>query len=99
MCQEVPNGDRSLEGEPGGLDARARGEGVGAMVEHLLGEGAGGGLDPQITEHGVGLPATQELDVVGVDASAEEGGGTSRPEGACTQEVRGDARDGFEELG
>ena len=37
--------------------------------------------------------------MVGVDASAEEGGCTTWPEGARTQELRGDARDGFEELG
>ena len=45
------------------------GEGVGAVVKHLLGQmmRVGGGLDPQVAEHGIGLPTAEELDVVFVD--------------------------------
>ena len=46
-----------------------RSECVGAVVKHLLGEmmRVGGGLDPQVAEHGIGLPSAEELDVVFVD--------------------------------
>ena len=38
-----------------------RGEGVGAVVEHALGEmgGLGVSLDAQVSEHGIALPAAQ----------------------------------------
>ena len=48
-------------------------EGVGAVAEHEASvvSVVGGGGDPEVAEHGVGFPAAQELDVVGVDAGAE----------------------------
>ena len=60
-------------------------EGVRAVVEHSLrvAVGVGGGLDAQVSEHGVRLPATKELDSVRVYAGAEESGGAARPEAAC----------------
>ena len=50
------------------------GEGVGAMVEHQLGVvmSMGGSLDAKAAEHGVRLPAAQELDGVRVEPGAEE---------------------------
>ena len=57
-------------------------EGVGAVVEHLLGTvmSVNGGLDAEAVEHGVRLPAAEELDGVGIDASAEKSRGTAGPE-------------------
>ena len=54
-------------------------EGVGAMVEHLLGivVQMGGSLNAQVAEHSVGFPAAQEHDGVLVDTSTEQGGGTT----------------------
>ena len=39
------------------------GEGAGAVVKHLLGQmmRVGGGLDPQVGEHGIGLPAAEDI--------------------------------------
>ena len=53
VCQEVADGDRDLLGERVGLGARSGGKRVAPMVQHLLGEVAGGGLDPKVAEHGV----------------------------------------------
>jgi hypothetical protein len=69
------------------------------VVQHLLGEVAGGGLDPEVAEHGIRLPSAQELDVVGVDAGAQQGGGSAGAEGAGAEEVRRDARGRLEERG
>ena len=46
------------------------------MVEHKLDivVGMSSGLDAQVAEHDVGLPAAEELDDVRVDPGAEEGG-------------------------
>ena len=62
--------------------AVARSETVGAMVPHVLGVAVsdGGGLDAEVAEHGIGLPAAKEADGIRVHASAEEGGGTARTE-------------------
>ncbi len=76
----------------------ARGEGVVTVVKHLLGEFGSGDLDAEIAEHGVGLPATDELDVVGVNSGAHEGGSASWAERAGTEELKRDAGGGFEEL-
>ncbi len=99
MGEEGLDRDRSLYGERSGAVVLARGEGVGAVVEHLLGECAGRSLDAKITEHGIRLPTAKELDVVGVDSGAEEGGSTAWTEGASTEELGRDAGDGLEEAG
>ena len=70
-----------------------------AVVQHLLGELGSGHLAAEVAEHGVGLPAAHELDEVGVDASAHEGGSASGAERAGTEEHEGDAGDGLEEFG
>ena len=83
MCQELVDlGGCLLRGVA--ACAGCGGEGAGAMVEHELGVvvSMGGSLDAKVAEHGVGLPAAQELDGVRVDPGAEEGGGSARPEGA-----------------
>ena len=68
-------------------------EGVGAMVQHLLGVVVGyrGGLDAKIAKHGVGFPAAKELDSILVDASAKERGGPTRAKGAGREKVEGHA--------
>ena len=94
-------GDRrwSLLREAPGLEGGG-GEGVGAMVDHGLGEVAdvGGSLDPEIAKHGVRLPAAEEGDGVGVDPSTEEGSGSAGTEGACREQVGGNACDGIEKV-
>ena len=72
-------------GHDGGGGWRKRGgEREVAEMEHLWSERRGerGSLHVEIPEHGVGAPATDELDDVGVDAGAEEGHGTGRAQGA-----------------
>ena len=63
------------------------------MVEHLLCiiVGKRGCLDAQIAEHGVGLPATKELDGVLVDTGAEQGGGAPGSERPGADERHGNA--------
>jgi len=80
-------GDRGLQRDWEFL-WRRRGEGVGAMVEHLLGEVGTVDvcLDAKIAEHGVRFPPTEELDDIRVDVGAEEGGGTTRAETAGRHE-------------
>ncbi len=90
--QEGPDGDRGLAWEGPGARVVPRGKGVAPVVQHLLGEVAGGGLDPEVAEHGIRLPSAQELDVVGVDAGAQQGGGSAGAKGAGAEEVRRDAR-------
>ncbi len=50
------------------------------MLEHARAEvvGNGGGLDAEVSEHGVGLPAAKHFDVVTVDIGAEESSGAPR---------------------
>ena len=74
-----------------GVDAG--GKSVGAIVEHELGEVLGGGLDAEVTEHGIGFPTAEELNVVLVNACTEEGSGASGTEGAGADEVGVDASD------
>jgi hypothetical protein len=52
-------------------------EGVATVPEHVLGEVASvhEGGDPQVGHHGVGLPAADKLDDVGLNASTQQGGG------------------------
>lgn len=68
-------------------------EGVGASGEHGLSEvvGVGESSDSEVAEHGVGLPAADELDGVGVDVGAEERGGAARTEAAGGELVWVDA--------
>ena len=65
-----------------------------AILEHVLGAvvAPGGGLDAEVGEHCVRLPATEELDGELVDISAEEGGGAAGVEAARTDPVRINAR-------
>ena len=69
MGEESCHGGRCFLWEAPGLEGRG-GEGVAAMVDHGLGVVVGMGccLDAEVAEHGVGLPAAQEGDGVGVDA-------------------------------
>lgn len=69
-------------------------EGVGPSHQHLLGKvgGLGEGGDTKVSQHGVGLPATEELDDVGVDVGAEEGSGAARTQAASAEEGGRDAR-------
>ena len=52
--------------------------------------GNGGGLDAEVGEHGVGLPAAKHFDVVTVNIGAEEGSGPSRAQGPSRQLGEGD---------
>ena len=57
-------------------------EGVVPMLKHEGAEvvGNGGGLDVEIGEHSVGLPAAKHFDVVTVHIGTEEGSGPARLE-------------------
>ena len=81
-----------LAGQAVGL-VRARGEGEGPMVEHLLSQaGCGCGcLDAEVAEHGVGVPAAEEADDIRIYLGAEEGGCTPRAERASGEEQGVDA--------
>ena len=65
-------GDRrsGLLGEAPGFKVGGH-EGVGAVVEHALGEllGVDGVLDPEVPEHGVRFPAAEEHDGIAVDVA------------------------------
>ena len=52
---------------------------------------AGGGGDSQVPEHGVGLPASEETDDVGIDPRAQEGRGAAGAEAAGAEQQRVDA--------
>ena len=74
------------------------GEGVGAVIQHALGEcmGLSEGLDPKVAEHGVGFPAAHKLDSVFVNTCTEKGGGTARAKAASAEKGRVDTREGLE---
>lgn len=57
------------------------------MVEHQLRKVGGVDvcLDAQVAEHGVGFPASKELDGVLVNPGAEEGSGSAGAEAAGRQ--------------
>ena len=59
-------------------------EGVSAGREHALGVVVreSGSLNVEIAHHGVGSPATKELDEFGRDVALKEGGGASAAQGA-----------------
>ena len=44
------------------------------------------GLDAEVVKHGIGFPASQELNGVFVNLGAEEGSGTAWMEAASTEE-------------
>ena len=88
--KEVVDSGRSLF--RGSLFAESlRVEGVVAVLDHEGGLTGGCGLDSEVTEHGVRLPATQELDDVWVYVGTEQGGGATRSEGARGYEAGRDA--------
>ena len=76
-------------------------QGVGAMVKHVLGEflGVDGGLGPEVPEHSVRLPSTEEHDGIAVDIGAKEGRGPAGANGAGRHLGVVDAGDGFDGLG
>ncbi len=55
-----------------------------------------GGLDSEVPKHGIRLPSTKELDMVGVYASAEQGCGPAGAQGAGAEEFGLDASDGLQ---
>lgn len=85
------HGGRSFDGEVASC-MTAWGEGVVAVVEHELGEAAHGCLDAEVGEHGDGLPAAEELDVILVDAGHQASGCAPWAERAATEAGRGDAQ-------
>ena len=70
MSEEFSDGRRGLLGQATeGIGAG--GKGKGPIIQHELGIVVGGGLNPQVAEHGVGFPASKELDGVFVNPSTE----------------------------
>ena len=69
-------------------------EGVVTVREHSFGRLASGlhGLQSKVAEHGVGLPAAQELDAIFVPVCTKEGGGPARAEALPCDFTRGDPR-------
>ena len=76
VLEELLDGRRGLER---GLSVTEglRVEGKVTVGKHLAREGLGHGLDAQVTQHGVGLPAAKEHDGVFIDIGTEECGGAS----------------------
>ena len=68
-------------------------EGEVAVGEHALGKivVVGVSSDTEVTQHGVRLPAAEELDDVGVNVGAEEGSGSVGAEAASAEELRVDS--------
>jgi hypothetical protein len=100
VLQDLEEGGRRLLGErsvSSGLGVSAGREGVAAVVEHVLREvgGDGVGLNAKVAKHGVGLPASEELDGVLVHAGAEEGSGAAGAEATRTEQPRGDPGGGL----
>ena len=91
------HGCRGLDGEASLLESSWL-EGERAMCEHTAGVSVGmhGALDTQVSEHGVGFPAAQELDVVGVNACTEQGSCTAGAQRAGRDESRVDTSGLFE---
>lgn len=99
VLQDVADGDWHLDRCANQIRALSWSEGVAAAVEHLLGEPLSGGLDAQVAEHGIRLPATKQLDVILVNAGTEQGGGSTRAKGASTEEHEGNPSERLEALG
>ena len=70
---------------PAGLKVLRR-EGELPGFEHEVREVVSVGLEVKVAEHGVGAPPSEELDVLLGEASAQEGGGPSRAQGAGGEE-------------
>ena len=68
-------------------------ERVASVFEHFLGEIAANNmcLDAEVAEHGVGFPATEELDGVTIDVSTEESSRAARTQGPGGHQHRVDA--------
>ena len=100
VVQEGSKGWRGLQGVLGSGKPTG-GKGVGAVVEHALGEmgGLSVSLDAEVAEHGVTFPAAQETDGVRVNLGTEEGGGSTRAQGAGREEEGINARGGGEGSG
>ena len=77
-------GGWGLERDGAGLGQGARRESVGTGKEHALSEVGAVGMSchAEVADHGVGFPAAEELDDVGVHTSTEEGSGPARSEAA-----------------
>ena len=88
-------GGRSVERECITLLVSGGSEGVVAVIEHALGEAllVGSHLDAEISEHGVGTPATHQADVVAIDTGHHEGRSSAGAERTGRDEVRVDASD------
>ena len=101
VCEDRSDasGDFARGSIPSFVDAR--GEGVGPMVEHELGlvVAVCSCLDSEVAEHGIRLPSAEEGNMVTVDAGAHECGGPTRSEGASTEQVGVDPRDGLQGTG
>ena len=82
----------------GGVRGDVGGERAVAMGEHGLGEAFSLGLcgDAEVSEHGVGFPAAEQFDDVGLDISAEESRRPAGPEAAGADESGFDPGNGFE---
>ena len=70
---KLSNFKRSFVGEAGTLKDTGR-ESEVSSVKHELGGGRGGCLDAQVTEHGVGFPASKQHDGFCADIGTEKGG-------------------------
>ena len=77
-------GGWGLERDGSGLRLVARRESVGTGEEHALSEVGAVGMSryAEVADHGIGFPAAEELDDVGVHTSTEEGSGPARSETA-----------------
>ena len=93
MLEQSGNVSRDLPRDGVGSITGAGGERVRSVVQHALREVAvvSSRLDAKTSEHGIALPASEELDVIFVDAGAQESSGAARPERAGGEEARLDA--------
>ena len=87
-AQGLEEGRGSLGGDER-VGGRVRRQGVAAGLKHVGGElmGVGRGGDSEVAEHGVGLPAAQQLNDVGVDVGAEEHGGAAGTQAASAEQA------------
>jgi len=57
------------------------------------------GLEVEVAQHFVGSPTTEELDDVGIDVGAEQGGGARSSEGTGRDIIRGETVLSAEQVG
>ena len=76
---ELGNFKRSFIGEAGMLKDTG-GESEVASVKHELGVSGGGGLDAQVSEHGVGFPVAKQHDGFCANIGTEQGSGAAQPQ-------------------